>query len=187
MTARAGIPMPAAHFAAAIAAMTLIVAGSNWLVQYPLNDWLTWGALSYPAAFLVADLLNRRYGPSAARRVAWFGFIAAVAVSAGLASPRIAAASGIAFLCSQWLDIYVFDRLRRRRWWQAPLLSGALAAALDTAVFFAVAFAGTGAPWQTWLLGDLLVKLAVNLCMLAPFRALMWNIGRPSALGEYTQ
>jgi len=179
--------MPAAHFALAVAAMAAIVAGSNWLVQYPLNDWLTWGALSYPVAFLVADLLNRRHGPVAARRVAWSGFIAAVAVSTWVASPRIAAASGLAFLCAQWLDIYVFDRLRRRRWWQAPLLSGALAAALDTAVFFGVAFAGTGAPWHTWLLGDLLVKLAVNLAMLAPFRALMWNLGRPAAFGESTR
>jgi len=187
MTPRVARPMPAIHFATAILAMTVIVAGSNWLVQYPLNDWLTWGALSYPVAFLVADLLNRRYGPAAARRVAWFGFLAAVAVSAWLATGRIAAASGLAFLCSQWLDIYVFDRLRRHRWWQAPLVSGAFAATLDTSVFFAVAFAGSGAPWQTWLLGDLLVKLGVNLCMLAPFRALMWNLGRPGALGEYTQ
>lgn len=167
-------------FVIAVAAMGLIVVGSNFLVQYPLNDWLTWGALSYPVAFLVTDLLNRRYGPAAARRVAWIGFAIALFASVFVATPRIALASGTAFLCAQMLDIYVFDRLREGRWWRAPLVSGTLAATLDTALFFGVAFAGTGAPWATWLLGDLLVKLAVNAGLLAPFRALMWNVGRPA-------
>jgi len=168
-------------FALAVAAMCLIVAGSNFLVQFPINDWLTWGALSYPVAFLVTDLLNRRFGPGPARRVAWTGFAAAVVASLWIASPRIALASGSAFLCAQLLDIHVFDRLRAGQWWRAPLVSGTLATTLDTFMFFAIAFAGTGLPWMTWAAGDLAVKLAVNAFMLAPFRALMWNLGRPAA------
>ncbi len=171
--------MSSAAFGCAVAIMGLIVVGSNYLVQFPINDWLTWGALSYPVAFLVTDLLNRRYGPAAARRVAWVGFSIAVLASLFVATPRIALASGTAFLCAQMLDIHIFDRLRAGRWWRAPLVSGAFAATLDTALFFGIAFAGTGAPWVTWLLGDLLVKLAVNAGLLAPFRALMWNVGRP--------
>ncbi|MEI2414606.1 VUT family protein [Orrella sp. JC864] len=176
--ARFEVPGPRA-FALAVAAMAAVVAGSNYLVQFPINDWLTWGALSYPVAFLVTDLLNRRYGPAAARKVAWVGFAIAVLASLFVATPRIALASGTAFLCAQMLDIHVFDRLRAGRWWRAPLISGACAAALDTVLFFALAFGGTGAPWPTWVAGDLLVKLAVNAGLLAPFRALMWNLGRP--------
>ena len=161
--------------------MCSIVLGSNLLVQIPLNDWLTWGGLSYPVAFLVSDLLNRRYGPRAARRVAWAGFAAAIFVSVWVASPRIAIASGSAFICAQLLDIKVFDRLRHQAWWRAPVVSGIAAACLDTALFFSIAFAGTGTPWITWGLGDLAVKLALNLLMLLPFRALMWNVGRADA------
>ena len=172
------------QFAMAVFCMGLIVVGSNILVQVPLNDWLTWGGLSYPVAFLVTDVLNRRFGPAAARRVAWVGFAAALAVSVWVASPRIALASGLAYLCAQLIDIRVFDRLRDQRWWRAPLLSGTAGALFDTAVFFGVAFAGTGLPWLTWMLGDLAVKLAVNLAMLAPFRALMWNLARPAGLEQ---
>ena len=118
-------------------------------MQVPLNDWLTWGGLSYPVAFLVTDVLNRRFGPAAARRVVWFGFAAALAVSVWVASPRIALASGLAYICAQLVDIQVFDRLRDQRWWRAPLVSGVLGAILDTAVFFSVAFAATGTPWVT--------------------------------------
>lgn len=168
-------------FMVAAAAMALVVVLSNLLVQHPINDWLTWGALSYPFAFLISDLLNRRYGPRPARRVAWAGFAAAVAVSVWIASPRIAVASGAAFICAQLLDIRVFDRMRHQQWWRAPMVSGVLAAILDTFVFFSIAFAASGAPWVTWALGDLLVKLALNLLMLLPFRALMWNVGRPGA------
>lgn len=166
-------------FAWAVGLMCAIVVASNILVQIPLNDWLTWGGLSYPVAFLVSDLLNRRYGPQAARRVAWAGFAAAVVVSFAVASPRIALASGAAFICAQLLDIYVFDQLRDRKWWQAPVVSGVLAACIDTAVFFTIAFAGTATPWVGWALGDLAIKLALNLLMLLPFRALMWNLGKP--------
>ncbi|VFR48732.1 Putative preQ0 transporter [plant metagenome] len=177
-------PLPPAAFALAVLAMGIIVVGSNFLVQFPINDWLTWGALTYPVAFLVTDLLNRRYGPAAARRVAWIGFALALGASVFVASPRIALASGVAYLCAQMLDIHVFDRLREGRWWRAPLVSGALAATLDTSLFFGIAFAATGAPWITWLLGDLMVKLAVNAGLLAPFRALMWNIARPADAGH---
>ncbi len=164
----------------AIGFMIMIVVSSNVLVQYPINNWLTWGAVTYPIAFLVADLLNRRFGPAAARRVAYVGFVAALFISAWLASPRIALASGSAFLFAQLCDIYVFDRLRYRSWWQAPFVGGVAGATLDTFIFFSVAFAGTDMPWPTLLVGDLIVKLALNTLMLAPFRALMWNLARPS-------
>lgn len=162
-----------------ITIMALIVIASNILVQYPVNDWLTWGAITYPAAFLVADLLNRRFGPSAARRVAYIGFICALVASFWLASPRIAIASGSAFLCAQLTDIQVFHHLREQHWWRAPFLGGIAAAILDTFVFFSIAFAGTTMPWVTLMFGDLAVKLALNVLMLAPFRALMWNLARP--------
>ena len=168
------------QFGISVLCMLAVVVGSNILVQVPINDWLTCGGLSYPVAFLVTDVLNRRFGPAAARRVVWFGFAAALAVSVWVASPRIALASGLAYICAQLVDIQVFDRLRDQRWWRAPLASGVLGAILDTAVFFSVAFAATGAPWVTWMLGDLAIKLVVNVSMLAPFRALMWNLARPA-------
>lgn len=167
------------QFLVAVFCMGAVVVGSNILVQVPLNDWLTWGGLSYPVAFLVTDVLNRRFGPAAARRVAWFGFAAVLLVSVWVASPRIALASGLAYICAQLIDIQVFDRLRDQRWWRAPLVSGVIGAVADTAIFFSVAFAATGTPWLTWMLGDLAIKLAVNISMLAPFRALMWNLARP--------
>lgn len=173
-------PMTALQQSLAVGLMILIVVASNVLVQYPINNWLTWGAVSYPIAFLVADVLNRRFGPQAARRVAYFGFVSALVISIFVATPRIALASGSAFLVAQLCDIYVFDRLRHRQWWQAPLLGGVAGATLDTFVFFSVAFAGTSMPWQTLLLGDLAVKLALNTFMLAPFRALMWNLAKPT-------
>lgn len=173
-------PMTPRQQVIAVLLMILIVVASNVMVQYPINNWLTWGAVSYPIAFLVADVLNRRFGPQAARRVAYFGFVAALVISAFVATPRIALASGSAFLVAQLCDIYVFDRLRHRTWWQAPFVGGVAGATLDTFVFFSVAFAGTSMPWQTLLLGDLAVKLCLNTFMLAPFRALMWNLANPS-------
>lgn len=175
------VVMTSRQFVIALGAMMLIVVGSNILVQYPINSWLTWGALSYPVSFLVTDLLNRRFGPRAARRVVYIGFASAVVVSIALASPRIALASGCAFLLAQLTDITVFDRLRHQYWWRAPFVGGAIAAVLDTVTFFSIAFAGTDVPWTTLLLGDLGVKLMVDLLMLAPFRAMMWNIARPAA------
>ena len=172
--------MSFAHVALGILAMAVVVVGSNYLVQFPINDWLTWGAFTYPVAFLVSDLLNRRFGPHAARRVAWVGFGFAVCVSLWAATPRIALASGTAFIVAQLLDIHVFDRLRHGPWWRAPLLAVIPAAVLDTALFFGIAFAGMGLPWVSWALGDLGVKLLVGVFMLAPFRMFMWNLARPS-------
>ena len=127
-----GISIGPAH-ALPVLAMVVVVAGSNVAVQYPISDWLTWGALTYPVAFLVTDLTNRRYGPKEARQVAYVGFALAVLLSIALAGPRIALASGTAFLTAQLLDIAVFDRLRRLAWWQAPLISSGLASIWDTA------------------------------------------------------
>jgi hypothetical protein len=152
-----------------VAAMIVIVASANYLVQFPVNDWLTWGALTYPVSYFVTDLTNRLRGPREARRVVWIGFGLAVIVSAFLASPRIALASGTAFLASQMLDIVVFDRLRRRAWWQPPLFSSAIGSAVDTALFFALAFYATDMPWITLAMGDYAVKLAIAVAMLGPW------------------
>ncbi|KQO25427.1 VUT family protein [Acidovorax sp. Leaf78] len=168
-----------AQFAAAALAMAAVVLASNILVQFPINDWLTWGAITYPVAFLVSELVNRSHGPQPARRVAWVGFAVAVAASLVLAPARIAIASGTAFLLSQWLDIAVFDRLRHGTWWRAPLVATLLAAVLDTAVFWSIAFAGSNDPWVTWALGDLGVKLVLGVALLLPFRLL---VGRGAAL-----
>lgn len=162
--------------------MTVVVVASNILVQYPVNDWLTWGAFTYPVAFLVTDLANRRLGPEAARRVVYSGFALAVLCSAVLATPRIALASGTAFLVAQLLDVHVFDRLRQgRSWWRAPLVSSAIGSTVDTALFFTLAFAMTGLPWLGWAVGDLAVKFAVALAMLLPFRLLMGTVDAGAA------
>ncbi len=167
-------------FAAGIAAMIVIVCASNVLVQYPINDWLTWGALTYPVSFLVTDLINRALGPAAARLVVYLGFLLAVILSLFLATPRIALASGTAFLMAQLLDITVFNRLRRGSWWRAPFVSSSVGSILDTALFFSIAFAGTGVPWVTLGFGDLAVKFAAAVLFLAPFRALL-TLSRPVA------
>ena len=153
-----------------LAAMAGLVTLSNVLVQYPLGDWLTWGAFTYPVCFLVTDLTNRAHGAAMARRVVYVGFGLAVLLSVVLASPRIALASGLAFLVAQLLDVSIFDRLRRQSWWRAPLISSLLGSAVDTALFFSIAFVGTGLPWVTLGLGDFGVKVAVALAMLLPFR-----------------
>ncbi|MEM7499793.1 MAG: VUT family protein [Pseudomonadota bacterium] len=180
----------------AIAAMAVIVTASNVLVQVPFNDWLTWGAFTYPFAFLVTDLANRLHGPVAARRVVLAGFALAVALSIWLATPRIAIASGSAFLLAQMLDVAIFDRLRAGSWWRAPAVSSLAGSALDTALFFSLAFApafaflgedpawaqeavpllGFGAPvafWVSLALGDFLVKLALIAVALVPFRLVL--------------
>ncbi|OFS84765.1 hypothetical protein HMPREF3144_05860 [Oligella sp. HMSC05A10] len=163
----------------ALAIMCALVAASNYFVQpqFHINDWLTLGAVTYPVTFLVTDLMNRRFGPQAARRIVYWGFAAALIVSIYLSTPRIALASGTAFLLAHVLDIFVFHRLRQQAWWLAPLLAGVLASVIDTFVFFAVAFVGTGVPWFTLTLGDLLLKVSLSIMLLAPFRALMWNLG----------
>lgn len=167
------MPLPDRALVLPAAAMTLVVVASNVLVQVPINDWLTWGAFTYPVAFLVTDLTNRAQGPARARLVVYWGFALAVLLSVLLATPRIALASGTAFLTAQLLDVTLFDRLRRAAWWKAPVVSSALASVWDTAVFFTLAFAATGLPWVTWALGDLMVKALMALLLLAPFRLLM--------------
>ncbi|MGI9412631.1 MAG: VUT family protein [Hyphomicrobiales bacterium] len=170
--------------AAGILGMTAIVALSNYAVQFPINDWLTWGAFVYPVAFLVTDLTNRSLGPKAARMVIYAGFALAVTLSVWLATPRIAIASGTAFLVAQLLDVAVFNRLRAGVWWRAPLASSTLGSALDTALFFSIAFAATGLPWVTWAFGDFGVKMAMAGIMLLPFRLLMPALRPRLAAGD---
>ncbi|MBT9488010.1 MAG: VUT family protein [Rubrivivax sp.] len=157
--------------------MAFVVVLSNWAVQYPINDWLTWGAFTYPVVFLVTDLTNRALGPVAARRVAVVGFAVAVVASLALAPWRIALASGVAFIVAQWLDISAFNRLRQQSWWQAPLIGSVIASVLDTALFFFIAFAGSDMNWLMLAAGDLAVKWAMALLLLAPYRALLPHLG----------
>jgi queuosine precursor transporter len=167
-----------------IAAMAVVIVLSNVLVQHPINDWLTWGAFSYPFVFLVSDLTNRALGPFAARRVAWIGFAIAVLVSLALAPWRIAVASGAAFLFSQVMDILVFNRWRRQTWWKAPLIGNLVASVVDTAVFFFLAFAGSGMDWLSLAAGDLAVKAAMAALLLAPYRALLPRLGTWAPAGQ---
>ena len=156
------------------AAMALIVTAANIGVQIPINDWLTWGAFTYPISFLITDLCNRSMGARSARRVVYAGFVVAVALSIYFATPRIAIASGTAFLLAQVLDVQIFDRLRQsNRWWMPPLVSTSIASALDTALFFSIAFFGTPVPWVTLALGDYAVKMALAIAMLLPFLAVV--------------
>jgi uncharacterized PurR-regulated membrane protein YhhQ (DUF165 family) len=157
----------------AFLAMTLIVMASNYLVLFPINDWLTWGAFLYPISFLITELTNRLYGPSKARRVVYLGFVLAVFCSFWLANPKIAFASGIAFLSSQLLDIFVFSQFRQATWWYGPLFASFLASLLDAAIFWNIAFFGEEVPILTWAIGDTLVKLLVDIVMLTPFRLII--------------
>ncbi len=207
-----------ARFGAAVAAMVAVVAASNILVQYPfavqvgpvnLGDILTWGAWTYPVAFLVTDLTNRVFGPAKARLAVVAGFAVAVILSVWLATPRIAIASGTAFLAAQLLDISIFHRLRNAAWWQAPMFSSLVSSALDTLIFFSLAmapvFAGLDALfgmedsslpfptpllgvgfevplWVSLALGDFLVKLLLAVLLLAPYRSLRsWLAARAVA------
>ncbi len=156
-----------------VIAMAVIVTASNILVEMPLNDWLTWGALSYPVAFLVTDITNRTLGVKLARCVVIVGFVAAVIMSLLLANPRIALASGTAFLIAQLLDITIFDKLRQQTWWKAPIASSVIASFVDTFIFFSLAFVGTGLPWHTWALGDYGAKLIMVAVLILPFRGLI--------------
>ena len=165
-----------------VAAMAAVIVLSNVLVQHPINDWLTWGAFSYPLVFLVTDLTNRALGPVAARRVAWAGFAVAVLVSLALAPWRIAVASGAAFIIAQIMDIGVFNRWRQASWWKAPLWGSLVASVVDTAVFFFLAFAGSEMDWLKLTGGDLAVKAAMAVLLLAPYRALLPHLGRYGAV-----
>jgi hypothetical protein len=182
-------------------AMTFVVVASNILVQYPfeplgLGDYLTWGAFTYPVAFLVTDLTNRRYGAGMARRLVAVGFVIAVALSIWLATPRIALASGTAFLVGQLLDITVFNRFRRQSWWRAPLIGSVFGSVIDTALFFSLAFAGDvemSGPvdfvglslplWQSLAICDFLVKMLLALLALVPYGVLLRAI-RPLEQAE---
>ena len=165
--------------------MGVVVLSSNYLVQFPINHYglneiLTYGAFSYPVAFLITDLANRSYGKIIARKIVYFGFIIGITFTLffstnfeDLISIRIAVGSGIAFLTAQLLDIQIFDRLRKKQWFVAPLTSSLIGSTIDTFLFFSISFYGTGVPWVTLSLGDLGVKILVALIMLIPFRMLL--------------
>lgn len=152
-----------------IVAMAFVIVVSNILVAVPINNWLTWGTLTYPFAFLVTDLVNRYYGVSKARMVVYAGFAVGVIASLVLADMRIALASGTAFLISQLLDISVFDKLRAKTWWIAPFVSSSISTVFDTFLFYGLAFVGTGAAWHQWAIGDLGVKWIVAVVALVPY------------------
>ena len=156
-----------------IVAMMVVVVSSNYLVQFPVNSWLTWGAFTFPIAFLVTDLTNRAVGAQAARRVAWAGFSIAVVVSLGLAPWRIAVASGVAFIVGQLLDITAFSRLRALAWWKAPLIGSLVASVVDTGLFFFLAFYGSGLDWFTLAAGDLVIKFLMATVLLAPYKLML--------------
>lgn len=162
--------------------MAMVVGASNYLVAIPINDWLVWGALTYPLAFLVNDLVNRQHGSARARKVVYVGFAVGVALSLSVESidQRIAIASGTAFLTSQLLDVAIFDRFRMGRWWIAPSVSSAISAIVDTILFFSIAFAGTGLPWQQWAAGDLSVKWAMAGLSVLAYGWLAPHLAKPT-------
>ena len=165
--------------------MGAVVLASNYLVQYPikyygLEEVLTYGAFSYPIAFLITDLTNRSYGKVIARKIVYVGFVIGIIFTllfstnfADLISVRIAIGSGTAFLVAQLLDVQIFDKLRKKKWFVAPLTSSFIGSTVDTFLFFSISFYATGIPWFTLSLGDLAVKIFVALAMLIPFRLLL--------------
>ena len=165
--------------------MGVIVLSSNYLVQFPINYYglseiLTYGAFSYPLAFLITDLANRSYGKLVARKIVYLGFLLGIGFTvlfstdfADLISIRIAIGSGTAFLTAQLIDVQIFDNLRRKKWFIAPLTSSMIGSTVDTFLFFSISFYGTNIPWFTLALGDLGVKIFVAIMMLIPFRLLL--------------
>ena len=165
--------------------MGVVVLSSNYLVQFPinyygLNEILTYGAFSYPIAFLITDLANRSFGKLVARKLVYFGFLLGIGFTilfstnfSDLISIRIAIGSGVAFLTAQLLDVQIFDSLRRKKWFVAPLASSLIGSTVDTFIFFFISFYGTNVPWFTLALGDLGVKIFVAMIMLIPFRLLL--------------
>ena len=165
--------------------MGVIVLVSNYLVQFPIKYYgfeeiLTYGAFSYPIAFLITDLANRSYGKVAAKKIVYFGFAIGILFTfffstnfSDLISIRIAIGSGIAFIVAQLLDVQIFDKLRQKKWYVAPLISSFVGSTFDTFIFFSISFYGTGVPWISLSLGDLSVKILVALFMLIPFRLLL--------------
>ena len=168
--------------------MGLVVVLSNYLVQFPiqhfgLNEILTYGAFSYPVTFLITDLANRAYGKLVARKVVYIGFTIGVLLTlfvstnfSDIISIRIAIGSGVAFFIAQNLDVQIFDFLRKKVWYVAPLTSSIIGSVTDTFLFFSIAFYATGIPWVTLAFGDLAVKLFIALVMLVPFRLLISKI-----------
>ena len=168
--------------------MGVVVLSSNYLVQFPikyygLEEILTYGAFSYPIAFLITDLANRSYGKMIARKIVYIGFALGISFTllfstnfADLISVRIAIGSGAAFLVAQLLDVQIFDQLRKKKWFVAPLTSSFIGSTVDTFLFFSISFYATGIPWVTLSLGDLAVKIFVALVMLIPFRLLLGTL-----------
>ena len=168
--------------------MGVVVLSSNYLVQFPikyygLDEVLTYGAFTYPIAFLITDLANRSYGKFIARKIVYIGFAIGVSFTllfstnfTDLISVRIAIGSGTAFLVAQLMDVKIFDKLRKKRWFVAPLTSSFIGSAMDTFLFFSISFYGTAIPWITLSLGDLMVKIFVALIMLIPFRLLLGTL-----------
>jgi len=168
--------------------MGLVVVFSNYLVRFPvqyfgLNAILTYGAFSYPVTFLITDLANRAYGKLVARKVVYFGFTIGVLLTlfvstnfSDIISIRIAIGSGVAFFIAQNLDVQIFDYLRKKIWFVAPLASSVIGSLVDTFLFFSIAFYATDIPWLSLAFGDLVVKLLIALVMLIPFRILINKI-----------
>ena len=168
--------------------MGVVVLSSNYLVQFPikyygLEEILTYGAFSYPIAFLITDLANRSYGKLVARKIVYIGFAIGISFTlifspnfTDLISVRIAIGSGTAFLGAQLLDVQIFDQLRKKQWFIAPLTSSLIGSTIDTFLFFSISFYATGIPWVTLSLGDLAVKILVALVMLIPFRILLGTL-----------
>ena len=168
--------------------MAVVVLVSNYLVQFPvsrlgLDEILTYGAFSYPIAFLITDLANRKYGKLVARQIVYFGFIVGVFLTlyfstnfSDLISIRIAIGSGTAFFIAQLIDVQIFDKLRRKKWFVAPLTSSLVGSTIDTFIFFSISFYGTGLNWITLGAGDLCVKVSMAFFMLIPFRILIKKI-----------
>jgi len=176
--------------------MALVVTLSNYLVQFPvkyfyLENLLTYGAFSYPIAFLITDLSNRRYGKIVAKKIVYIGFIFGVSLTlyfstnfSDLISIRIAFGSGIAFLVAQLIDVQIFDRLRKKVWFVAPLISSLAGSSIDTFLFFFISFYGTGTNWLTLSIGDLLVKIFVAFIMLIPFRFFISRMNEISTINK---
>ena len=168
--------------------MGLVVLASNYLVQFPvkyygLEDILTYGAFSYPIAFLITDLANRSFGKIVARKIVYIGFTIGILFTlifstnySDLISVRIAIGSGTAFIIAQLLDVQIFDQLRMKKWFVTPLTSSLIGSTFDTFLFFSISFYGTGISWVTLSLGDLAVKIFVALVMLIPFRLLLGTL-----------
>ncbi len=168
--------------------MGVVVLASNYLVQFPINHYnlekiLTYGALTYPIAFLITDLANRSYGKIVARKIVYIGFVIGISFTllfstnfADFISVRIAIGSGTAFLFAQLLDVQIFDNLRKKKWYIAPLISSIIGSTFDTFLFFSISFYATEVPWFTLSLGDLAVKILITLIMLIPFRLLLKTI-----------